>query len=102
MGIRAPTAWAELQHHGRQTLPPGTQRGLQPTNWYIWEHVTGTPRFNPLLGGDIDLRNDDRGTVDAAYAREQRRLQGLARQRRLNLRRGRFVRGVIQSRADRA
>ena len=99
MGIRAPTAWAELQHHGRQTLPPGTQRGLQPTNWYIWEHVTGTPRFNPLLGGDIDLRNDDRGTVDAAYAREQRRL---ARQRRTNLRRGRFVRGVIQSRADRA
>ena len=99
MGIRAPTAWAELQHHGFRTLPSGTLRGEQPTNWYIWEHVTGTPRFNPLLGGDIDLRNDDRGTVSAAYAREQRRL---ARQRRTNLRRGRFVRGVIQSRADRA
>ena len=66
MGIRAPSAWAELQHHGRQTLPPGTQRGLQPTNWYIWEHLTGAPRFLLGLGGDMDIRNDDRGTVDAA------------------------------------
>ena len=98
MGVRMPTAWAELQHHGYRTIPPGTQRGLQPTSWYIWEHVTGTPRFNPLLGGDIDLRDDDRGTVDAAYAREQRRLE----RRRANLRRGRFVRGVIQSRASRS
>ena len=65
MGIRAPTAWAELQHHGRQTLPPGTQRGLQPTNWYIWEHLTGAPRFPLGLGGDMDIRNDDRGAVDA-------------------------------------
>ena len=99
MGIRAPTAWAELQHHGRQTLPPGTQRGLQPTTWYIWEHVTGAPRFPLALGGDIDLRNDDRATVDAAYVAEQRRRD---QRRRAHLRRRRFVRGVIRSRADRA
>ena len=96
MGIRAPTAWAELQHHGRQTLPPGTQRGLQRTNWYIWEHLTGAPRFPLGLGGDMDIRNDDRGAVDAAYAREQRRLE---RQRRA-LRRGRFVQGEIRRRAN--
>ena len=99
MGIRQPTAWAELQHHGYMTLPPGSQRGLQPTTHYIFEAVTGQPRF-PLGGeGDIDIRNDDRGRVSAAYVAEQRRLE---RRRRANLRRGRFVRGVIQSRADRA
>ena len=73
MGVRMPTAWAELQHHGHQTIPPGTQRGLQPTAHYIFEAVTGQPRF-PLGGeGDIDLRNDDRGTVSAEYVRERSR-----------------------------
>ena len=79
-----PTAWAELQHHGHQTIPLGTQRGLQPTTWYIWEHLTGDPRFPLGQGGDMDLRNDDRGTVSAEYVRERSRS---ARRRRRALRR---------------
>ena len=94
IGIRAPTAWAELQHHGCMTLPPGTQRGLQPTTHYIFEAVTGHPRFPAGMGGDEAIRHDDRGTVNAQYVEEQRR--------RAALRRGRFVQSEIRRRANAA
>ena len=96
MGVRAPTAWAELQHHGIMTLPAGTERGLQPTTHYIYEAVTGAPRFPAGMGGDETLRNDDRGTVSAQYVAEQRR----AAQRRAALRRGRLVQSEIRRRAN--
>ena len=97
MGVKLPTAWAELQHHGFRTVPAGTQRGLQPTAYHIFEAVTGQPRFPWGGEGDIDIRNDDRGTVHAGYAeRERRRHEAMLRR----IRPGRFVQGERARRAN--
>ncbi len=98
MGVRAPTAWAELQHHGIATVPPGTQRGLQPTTHYISEAVANEPRFPVAMGGD-NLRLNDRGIVSAQYVAGQLREE---QRRRAALRRGRFVQSEMRRRANAA